>query len=374
MRTFDIAIIGGGIAGLSLAYFLSPFRSVVVLEQEGALGYHSTGRSAAEFTLRDNAPLVNALARASHDFLMQPPEGFADVPLLIKRGSIILGTAEKTALVRARFEAAKALGVAVEWLDEAAMLARAPMLDPAYAAAAYFDPDYWDIEVDALLQAYARHARRNGAQILEGQTFSGARRVAGAWRIETGGDTISASTLVNAAGGWADAVATLSGVAPAGIVPHRRTAITVDLPGGIDASRLPEINEIEELFYFKPEGGRLLASPADATPCEPADVQPEELDIAYAAHYVEEVTTLSVRRVFKSWAGMRSFSADRLPVIGPAKDEPSFFWLAGQGGYGILTSPALGSLSAALLTGSSMPEPLAREGITAETFTPSRFS
>ncbi|MCO5154273.1 MULTISPECIES: NAD(P)/FAD-dependent oxidoreductase [unclassified Shinella] len=374
MRTFDIAIIGGGIAGLSLAYFLSPFRSVVVLEQEGALGYHSTGRSAAEFTLRDNAPLVNALARASHDFLMQPPEGFADVPLLIERGSIILGTAEKTALVRARFEAAKALGVAVEWLDEAAMLARAPMLDPAYAAAAYFDPDYWDIEVDALLQAYARHARRNGAQILEGQTFSGARRVAGAWRIETGGDTISAGTLVNAAGGWADAVAALSGVAPAGIVPHRRTAITVDLPGGIDASRLPEINEIEELFYFKPEGGRLLASPADATPCEPADVQPEELDIAYAAHYVEEVTTLSVRRVFKSWAGMRSFSADRLPVIGPAKDEPSFFWLAGQGGYGILTSPALGSLSAALLTGSSMPEPLAREGITAETFSPSRFS
>ena len=374
MRTFDIAIIGGGIAGLSLAYFLSPFRSVVVLEQEGALGYHSTGRSAAEFTLRDNAPLVNALARASHDFLMQPPEGFADVPLLIERGSIILGTAEKTALVRARFEAAKALGVAVEWLDEAAMLARAPMLDPAYAAAAYFDPDYWDIEVDALLQAYARHARRNGAQILEGQTFSGARRVAGAWRIETSGDTISAGALVNAAGGWADAVATLSGVAPAGIVPHRRTAITVDLPGGIDASRLPEINEIEELFYFKPEGGRLLASPADATPCEPADVQPEELDIAYAAHYVEEVTTLSVRRVFKSWAGMRSFSADRLPVIGPAKDEPSFFWLAGQGGYGILTSPALGSLSAALLTGSSMPEPLAREGITAETFSPSRFS
>ncbi|TAA63496.1 FAD-binding oxidoreductase [Shinella sp. JR1-6] len=374
MRTFDIAIIGGGIAGLSLAYFLSPFRSVVVLEQEGALGYHSTGRSAAEFTLRDNAPLVNALARASHDFLMQPPEGFADVPLLIERGSIILGTAEKTALVRARFKAAKALGVAVEWLDEAAMLARAPMLDPAYAAAAYFDPDYWDIEVDALLQAYARHARRNGAQILEGQMFSGARRVAGAWRIETGGDTISAGTLVNAAGGWADAVAALSGVTPAGIVPHRRTAITVDLPGGIDASRLPEINEIEELFYFKPEGGRLLASPADATPCEPADVQPEELDIAYAAHYVEEVTTLSVRRVFKSWAGMRSFSADRLPVIGPAKDEPSFFWLAGQGGYGILTSPALGSLSAALLTGSSMPEPLAREGITADTFSPSRFS
>ena len=373
MQTFDIAIIGGGIAGISLAYFLSRHRSVIVLEQEGALGYHSTGRSAAEFTLRDNAPLVNALARASHRFLMRPPEGFADVPLLIQRGSIILGTAEKATLVRQRFEEATALGAAVDWLDAAAMLARAPMLNPAYAAAAYFDPDYWDIEVDALLQAYARHARRHGAQILESRRLTSAIRRNGAWYIETGMETISAGVLVNAAGGWADTVATLAGVAPAGIVPHRRTAITVDLPDGIDASRLPEINEVEETFYFKPEGGRLLASPADETPCAPADVQPEELDIAYAAHYVEEATTLDIRRVFRSWAGMRSFSADRLPVIGPAKDEPSFFWLAGQGGYGILTSPALGSLAAALLAEKPLPEPLAREGIKPAVFSPSRF-
>lgn len=374
MQTFDIAIIGGGIAGISLAYFLAPHRSVAVLEQESALGYHSTGRSAAEFTLRDNPPLVNALARASHAFMKAPPEGFASVPLLIQRGSILFGTHGKEELVRKRFDEAAALGVAVEWLDEAALLARAPILDPAYCAAAYFDPDYWDIEVDALLQAYARHARHHGARIFENRTFSGARRIGGKWLIETNGQTISADVLVNAAGGWADTVATLSGVAPIGIVPHRRTAVTIDLPDGIDASRLPEINEIEDAFYFKPEGGRLLASPADATPCEPADVQPEELDVAYAAHYVEEATTVEVRRVFSSWAGMRSFSADRLPVVGPARDEPSFFWLAGQGGYGILTSPALGSLAATLLTGEQMPEPLARESIGADTFSPARFS
>ncbi|MBO9630264.1 MAG: FAD-binding oxidoreductase [Shinella sp.] len=373
MQTFDIAIIGGGIAGISLAYFLSPHGSVVVLEREDALGYHSTGRSAAEFTLRDNPPLVNALARASHAFLMEPPAGFADVPLLIERGSIILGTEDKAALVRARFEQAKAQGIAVEWLDEAAMLARAPMLKPSYAAAAYFDPDYWDIEVDALLQAYARHARRHGAQILEKRQLTGARRVGDRWLIETNEETIGAGRVVNAAGGWADSVAELCGVTPMGIVPHRRTAITVDLPDGVDASRLPEINEIEDTFYFKPEGGRLLASPADATPCEAADVQPEELDVAYAAHYIEEATTLNVRRIFKSWAGLRSFSADRLPVIGPAKDAENFFWLAGQGGYGILTSPALGSLAAALLTERPMPEPLAREGIGADTFSPARF-
>ncbi|WP_421577158.1 NAD(P)/FAD-dependent oxidoreductase [Shinella sp. M31] len=373
MQTFDIAIIGGGIAGISLAYFLSPHRSVVVLEREDALGYHSTGRSAAEFTLRDNAPLVNALARASHAFLMEPPAGFADVPLLIERGSIILGIEDKATLVRERFEQAKALGIAVEWLDEAAMLGRAPMLKPTYAAAAYFDPDYWDIEVDALLQSYARHARRHGAQILEKRQLTGSRRVGDRWLIETNEETIAAGTVVNAAGGWADTVAELCGITPMGIVPHRRTAITVDLPEGIDASRLPEINEVEEIFYFKPEGGRLLASPADATPCEAADVQPEELDVAYAAHYVEEATTLNVRRIFKSWAGLRSFSADRLPVIGPAKDAENFFWLAGQGGYGILTSPALGSLAAALLTQSPVPEPLAREGIGADTFSPARF-
>src|SRR5690606_22925178 len=130
---------------------------------------------------------------------------------------------------------------------------------------------------------------------------------------------------------------------------------------------------IEDTFYFKPEGGRLLASPADETPCEPADVQPEELDIAYAAHHVEEATTLSVRRVVKSWAGMRSCSPDRLPGIGFAKEAPSFFWLAVQGGYGILTSPALGSLASALLTGAPLPEPLLREGIEAAAFSPARF-
>jgi D-arginine dehydrogenase len=374
MQTFDIVIIGGGIAGLSLASFLAADRSVAVLEQEGALGYHSTGRSAAEFTLRDNAPEVNALARASHAFLSAPPDGFAAVPLLNARGSVIFGTHGKEELVRARFEAAQALGADVAWLDEAACLARAPILDPAYVAAAYFDPDFWDIDVDALLQAYARNARRHGAQILEGRRLAGARHIGGKWLIETNEETIAAGTVVNAAGGWADQVAALCGVAPAGIVPHRRTAVTVDLPDGVNAASLPEMNEIEDCFYLKPEGGRLLASPADETPCEAGDVQPEELDIAYAAHYVEEATVIDVRRVYRSWAGMRSFSADRLPVVGPAADEPAFFWLAGQGGYGILTSPALGSLAAALLTGQPAPALLAREGIDAATFSPARFT
>lgn len=373
MKHHDVAIVGGGIAGLSLAHFLAPDRSVVVLERESAHGYHSSGRSAAEFTLRDNAPPVNALARISHSFMAQPPEGFAAVPLLTARGSLWIGTADKEEAVAQARRNAEAEGVAVVPLTVEEALLRAPFLDPEYVAAAYFDPDYWDIDVDALLQGYARSARRAGAELVTGAELLSARQVDGRWLIETSAGTLSADVVVNASGGWADMVAGRCGVAPAGIVPHRRTAVTVDLPAGIDVSALPEINEIDETYYFKPDAGRLLASPADETPCEPADVQPEELDVAYAAHYLEEATTLTVGRIASSWAGMRSFSADRLPVVGPAADNPAFFWLAGQGGYGILTSPALGQLAAALLTGSALPEIFAAEGVQPAAFSPGRF-
>lgn len=373
MQHYDVAIVGGGIAGLSLAYFLAQQRSVVVLERESAHGYHSTGRSAAEFTLRDNTPAVNALARVSHTFMSDPPADFSTVPLLTRRGSLWIGEAGKEEAVESARRKAEASGADVVALTVEEAVARAPFLDPAYVAAAYFDPDYWDIDVDALLQGYARGARRFGAEFLNGSELVRARHEDGRWRIETSTGHVSAGTLVNAGGGWADAIAQICGVAPAGIVPHRRTAITVSLPDGIDASALPEINEIDETYYFKPDAGRLLASPADETPCEPADVQPEELDIAYAAHYLQEATTLTIGRIASSWAGMRSFSADRLPVLGPANDNPAFFWLAGQGGYGILSSPALGRLAAHLLTGTPLSPDFAREGVEPASFSPARF-
>ncbi|MBB3978123.1 D-arginine dehydrogenase [Rhizobium azooxidifex] len=373
MQHHDVAIIGGGIAGLSLASFLAPHRSVAVLEREAANGYHSTGRSAAEFTLRDNAPVVNALARISHAFMAQPPEGFATAPLLTARGSLWIGaTGKEDAVERARLKAAAA-GVAVVPLTVDEAVRHVPFLDPAYLGAAYFDPDYWDIDVDQLLQGYARFARRAGAELISGAELLRARHDGRRWIVETSAGAISADILVNAAGGWADTVAALCGVAPASIVPHRRTAITVDLPAEIDAAALPEINEIDDTYYFKPDAGRLLVSPADETPCEPADVQPEELDVAYAAHYLEEATTLKIGRIASSWAGMRSFSADRLPVIGPARDNAAFFWLAGQGGYGILTSPALGQLAAALIAGMPPADVFAREGVDPAVFSPLRL-
>jgi D-arginine dehydrogenase len=159
---------------------------------------------------------------------------------------------------------------------------------------------------------------------------------------------------------------------PAGIVPHRRTAVLIDLPG-IDASAMPEVAELDEDFYFKPDAGRMLVSPADETPCAPADVQPEEIDIAWAVHHFEAATTIRVNRVAKSWAGMRSFAPDRLPVIGADPDNPRFFWLAGQGGYGILSSPALGSLAAAMLAGAGMPDDFRAQALNPALFSPGRF-
>lgn len=373
MRNYDIVIIGGGIAGLSLAYFLSPHRSVAVLEREEAIGYHSTGRSAAEFVLRYNAAEICQLATISKGFFDRPPEGFSDVPLLRQRGGVMIASAEKLQRFEKLLAEERAFTPEIERLTKDEAIARVPILKAEYVAATFYDPNFWDIEVENLLQGYVKGARRNGCEILERQEILGAQHDGPAWLLRTAGGEIGAKIVVNAAGAWADPIATLFGVKPAGIVPHRRTAITVDLPAGVDAANLPEINEIDEAFYMKPEGGRLLASPADATPCEASDVQPEEIDVAWAAHYVEEATTINVQRIAKSWAGLRSFSPDRLPVIGFGAERPDFFWLAGQGGYGILTSPALGALAASLLTDTAPPEGFRADGLDSSVFDPRRF-
>jgi len=371
MQSYDMAIIGGGIAGLSLAYFLARSRSVVVLEQETALGYHSTGRSAAEFVLRYNSAAVCKLAAISRQFFDAPPDGFADTPLLRQRGGITVANAGKAARLQAQFEAERQHApLTLLAPDEA--IAWVPFLDPDYVKSAYHDPEFWDIEVESLLQGFAKGARRAGTEIRTGAGATAIRDDGRRWHIETRDGPVLAHMIVNAAGGWADAIAALAGLRPLGIVPHRRTAVLLDLPG-IDPSDMPEVAELDEEFYFKPDAGRLLVSPADETPCEPADVQPEEIDIAWAVHHVETATTLEVSRVARSWAGMRSFTRDRLPAIGFDPAHPRFFWLAGQGGYGILSSPALGALAAALLTGTEIPEGFRDNALDPAVFSPGRF-
>lgn len=373
MDRVDIAIIGGGIAGASLAFFLGQGLTVAILEAEEQPGYHATGRSAAEFVLNYNPPEIRALARAAKPFFDQPPDGFADIPLLVPRGGLVIAHEEDRDAFEAQFADLQPRVPGLRRLSVEEAVAKMPFLDPSTFAAAYFDPEYWDIEADQLLQSYLRHARRAGVTLRLKSPVLSARRIDDGWQIETPSGMLQARILVNAAGGFADPVAERCGVVPLGVTPLRRTAILVDLPEGVDALTLPELNDVADSFYFKPDGGRLLVSPADETPCEPGDVQPEEIDIAWAVHHLESHTSIRVKRVAKSWAGMRSFTPDRLPAVGFDPEAPGFFWLVGQGGFGILTSPALGSLGAALIRGDQVPDHIAREGIDAATFAPDRF-
>ncbi|MFQ8433089.1 NAD(P)/FAD-dependent oxidoreductase [Amaricoccus sp. W119] len=372
----DIAIIGGGITGASVAHFLDGRRSVVLLEQESSLGYHSTGRSAAEFTRRFHSEAVGALTRASADFMMSPPGGFAGVDLLRPRGNLVIADAEKADHLRAVFEKERANppdgASPVRLLSVDRALEMVPFLDRDWVKAAFHDPDCWDVEVESLLQGYARGAKAKGAEIRQSAAVTGARREGDHWLLGTSAGEVRARVVVNAAGGWADPVAGLLGAAPLGIVPHRRTAISVKVPGH-DLSRMPEVNEIDEVFYFKPDAGQLMVSPADETPVDPHDAWPEELDIAYAAHYLGECTTLEVTHVAHSWAGLRSFAGDRLPVIGFSGQAEGLFWLAGLGGYGIQTSPAAGQIAAALLTGAEIPASAVAAGVDPAAFSPSRL-
>jgi D-arginine dehydrogenase len=370
---YDIAIIGGGIAGASLAHFLGGQRSVLMLEREPFHGYHASGRSAAEFTRRFHAPLVGKLAVASAEFLMSPPDSFADVPLLIPRGSLLVANEEKSDHLKAIFEQESESGSELlpQSIEDA--MARVPFLNPDYVKAAFFDPDCYDVEAETLLQGFIKSARKTGTEIKTGCELVSARHNGLAWALGTNLGEFSAKILVNAAGAWADAIAALAGIKPLGITPYRRTVITVDLPTCINAAKLPEVNEIDEVWYFKPDAGRLLVSPADATISEPCDAQPEELDVAYAMYYLEEATTLRALSPASKWAGLRSFSPDRLPVVGFDKAQHAFFWLAGQGGYGIQSSPALGRYAADLILNQNMSGSLRKAGLSGNEFSPDRF-
>lgn len=370
---FDTVIIGGGIAGASAAYFLSPRRSVLILEKESQSGYHSTGRSAAEFTERFHSPVSGKLTKASYDFMMQPPKGFSEVELLKRRGNLIIADRSKARRLERTFQNECEFFPGILRLTTKEAIEMAPILNPDYLSAAFFDPDCWDIEVESLLQGYLRGARNFGAILQTQSEVMALRREGDYWIVETMTGAVRAKTIVNAAGAWADGIAKLGNVEPLGLTPFRRTAITVDVPDWVDISVMPEVTEIEEVFYFKPEAGKLMASPADATESPPCDARPEELDIAYAMHYLEMATSLDVCSISHEWAGLRTFAPDQKPVVGYSRDVPDFFWLAGQGGYGIQTSPALGKAAASLLLHGSLTEELGRLGLTKEELSPSRF-
>jgi D-arginine dehydrogenase len=372
----DFLVIGGGIAGLSAAARLARNGRTVVIEAEEALGYHSSGRSATFSHYGIGRGTVRGLTSFSRSFLLEPPEGFADVPLARRAPALFIATEEMRAGVAELAADMRRFTDAVEEVEEADMLDLFPPLrtGPGAVVAGVVDRDGLRLDSDALLQAYARAVRQAGGEVLTGRRVATVTQKAGAWQVTAeSGESWTAPVLVNAAGAWADRIAALAGVRPLGLKPLRRTIIVVDPPAGADVRDWPFVKTAVDDFYILPEGGRLMASPVDEVEDDPCDARPDEYDVALAAWKVERYTTLPVARIAHRWAGLRTFTADRVPTAGFAPDAPGFFWLAGQGGYGLQTAPAMAAAAEALATGGAWPEGLTELGIGPEQIRPERL-
>jgi D-arginine dehydrogenase len=369
----DILVIGAGVAGASAAYELAASGRVVVLERESAPGYHTTGRSAALYTESYGSPVVRALTLASKAFFDAPPEDFAEHALLTPRGALFVAREDQLAALDRTLAEAKKLVPSVRAVNAAEALEISPALRPEYVAAGVFEPDAMDMDVHAIHGGFLKGLRRRGGEVVTGAGVTALTRDRKTWIAETPMGAFAAPIVVNAAGAWCDEIAKLAGVAPVGLVPKRRTAITFDAPDGTDISSWPLTIDVEEGFYFKPEAGRILASPADETPSPPCDAQPEEIDVALIVDRFERAVCFPVRAITHKWAGLRSFVADNTPVVGMAGDAEGFLWLTGQGGYGIMTSPAMGSAAAALIETGALPGHFARFGLTESALSPRRL-
>ena len=366
-------IIGGGIAGASAGYFLAQHGESVLLERESQPGYHSTGRSAALYTEYYGNALVRSLVLASRPFFETPPAGFADVPLLSPRGTLFIARQDQLGTLDEVLPEAQRLCPSMHRVDTAQAVALCPSIDPEYTAAAMFEPDSMDMDVDAIHQGYLRGFRRAGGDVRTDAEVTAIARDGKGWRVTTGIGEISAAVVINAAGAWCDTVAAMAGVAAVGLTPKRRTAMIFAAPGDQDPSGWASVIDIDEQFYWKPDAGKLLGSPADETPVAAQDIQPEELDIAIAVDRIEQASTLEIRRIEHKWAGLRSFVADKTPVVGPDPAAPGFIWCAGQGGYGIMASPAMGRATAAAAAGLPLPAEIAAAGITDADLGPGRL-
>jgi D-arginine dehydrogenase len=373
MEEWDAIIIGGGIAGASAAFELAGARRVVVLEQEAQAGVHATGRSAAVFIEPYGNEVVQALTAASKAFFYGPPRGFCDVPLLRDRELYIVATAEQEELLRAAFATLSKRFPQLRLVKGTELEARIPSLRRGRITAALHDPGTKEIDVDALLQGYLRGASGRGAQLRTRSEVTAIQRRQEAWEVETSTGAHRAPVLVNAAGAWVERIAALAGARGLGLTPLQRSMFVVDPGHDSGVREWPLVGDLAEQWYFKPESGRLLGSPSEEDVVEPCDAAPDDLTIATGVDRLEQVLDLEVRHIESKWAGLRTFAADRSPVVGFDPEAEGFFWLAGQGGFGIQTAPAMGRLTAALIGGGDVPEDLQRLGITAEILGPGRL-
>jgi D-arginine dehydrogenase len=363
---FDVAIIGGGIAGLSCAAYLGQHASVVVLEAEPTLGYHATGRSAALYTQRYGSGVIRSLAKASKPYLLG-----GETPLVTPRGLVFTAAVGDEPSLDELVSGYGDTGDDFRRLSSIEVEAVCPLFPSHMTAGGLYEPGAGDIDVAGLQARFIETARNHDVVIRTGARVDIIERTASGWSIVAGDVQVRATRIVNAAGAWGDVIATLAGVAPLDLRALTRSVFLFD-PGS-DPSAWPMFVDAREQWYIKPEGPLMLGSAASELPSEPVDAKPEELDIARGIDRVNERSTLSITHVKTTWAGLRTFTGDRVPAVGFDPDAPDFFWLVGQGGYGIKTSPALGLLASSLLCGAGVPDELAALGVSEDALSPRRF-
>jgi D-arginine dehydrogenase len=373
MRTYDFAIIGGGIAGASAAYELQSQGQTLLIEREPLPGHHTTGRSAAFLVQSYGTRVVQLLTRAGRNFLEHPPEDFSPQPLLQPRPVLWVARHDQREQLLERAKRAVISGADLEEIDARDAHAMCPIFREKYVAMAVLDRRAHHIDVAALLAAYLRGFRAGGGTVVTRAGVTALEPTGSGWEIVCGESRYAAGTIVNAAGAWAEEIGTLAGARPIGLTPLRRTAITFDPPPGTHIANWPLVIDADERFYFKPEGAQLLASPCDEIPSPPCDAVPDDLGVALAAERVMGATTLEIHNLRRSWAGLRSFVSDRGPVIGPDPDIPGFFWLAGQGGFGIMTSSSAARAATSLIVDGALPAEQKAIGLTPELLGPSRL-
>lgn len=368
---YDFLIIGAGISGASAGYELSVSGSTIIVEAESHPGYHSTGRSAALYTPNYGPDLVRLINKQSHAFLYSPPVGFTDHSLLSHRGMMTVALQDQ----RTEFEKKiRDRGDDVDVITAQEVMSRAPFLRAEQVVGATYEEGVFDMDVHGLHQGYLKGFSRRGGELIVDSPVVSMQWLGNHWVVNTGSRVVQARIVVNAAGAWADEIGRMAGAKSIGLIPRRRTAALIDMPVNINLDKVPALDFMGCENYMKPEKNHLMISPGDESPVAAHDIQPDDLDVAILVDWVESVTQINVSKINHQWAGLRSFVGDGNPVVGFDSGNEHFFWLAGQGGYGIMMAPTLAVVTAQLVTNRCLSSNTLDAGIKESLLSPSRLS
>ena len=369
MNMCDFLVVGAGIAGVSVAAHLAETHKVILVELEERPAWHTTGRSAASYEPNYGPAPMLAFTRASKAFFDAPPAGFADAPLLTPRLSLFLEPEGQ----EARTAQLLSLASALDEISLARTTELFPPLKDGYAKRSFLDRFTADMDVDLIHRGYLKMFKAQGGQLLLSAPLKEATRSGGRWQVRCGSEDLSATTIVNAAGAWGDVVALLCGAKPVGLTPKRRSIGVVPMPEGLAFQHWPMVTDVGETWYCKPQSGKLIVSSADATPVEPHDAWADDMAIAEGIDRMMNATTIQVYRIDHSWGGLRTFAKDGNPVVGFDPHTEGFFWLVGQGGYGIQSAPALSETAANLARHQCIPSNIIDLGLNPADVSPNRF-